>query len=529
MSLYRVENLSVTMPVQARSGGYQASDSILLVQGLNFEIKAGECLALVGESGSGKSLTCLTPFGLSPGITGGAAILEGQNLAVMDEISRRPLRARAAGFIFQQPLTSLTPHLTVGQQLCEAAQQAGGTRPTRAALCAMLDRVGITQADERLDQFPHRLSGGQRQRVMIAAAVAHRPKLLIADEPTTALDAGLRLEIMALIDQMRAEQGLAVLLVSHDLTSVARHADQIIVMRGGHVVESGRARDILDRPSQPYTKALIAAAPRLDGAPPDLPAIGTRLFEGQRVKVSFARPRWRSGRMIAVDDVSLTIAEGEALALVGESGSGKSTLGRALARLGPLDSGDILWRGQTQPPRQKMSRYDRRLIQPVFQDPVASLDPNWRVLDIISEPLKHFSPSLSASERAERVKTALDTVELDPDFAARFPSTLSGGQAQRVAIARALIAEPEMLLLDEATSALDVLVAAQIIGLFARIQRERRLAILCITHDLALARLLCHRVAVLDAGQIVETGPTDAVITNPVHPVTQRLVAASRG
>ncbi|MEK6636837.1 MAG: ABC transporter ATP-binding protein [Pseudomonadota bacterium] len=517
MTLYSVQGLGISI------GG------TALITGVSFEIAAGQCVALVGESGSGKSLTCLTPFGLSPGIASGSARLLGEELCAADERRLRKIRARDIGFIFQQPLTSLTPHLSIGAQLAEAASQSGTPKPSRRELAAMLERVGIAQADERLDAFPHRLSGGQRQRVMIAAATAHGPKLLIADEPTTALDASLRHEIMALIDEMRVQHGLAVLLVSHDLASVAAHADHIIVMQNGRVVESGPTEAILGAPTQAYTKALIAAAPHLDSPRAPLPEVGGTILEAKDIRVTYPRAGWRRGVLTAVDGATLSIGGGEALAIVGESGSGKSTLGRAIARLGPMASGQTIWRGAELPTRAKMRSADRRLIQPVFQDPLASLDPLWRVADIIAEPLRHLMPDLSRGERDMRVAAALESVELPADFASRTPRSLSGGQAQRVAIARALVAEPEMLLLDEATSALDVLVAAQILALFARLQRERRLSILCITHDLALARQLCHRVAVLDAGKIVETGPSDEVIRTPQHPVTQRLVRASRG
>jgi microcin C transport system ATP-binding protein len=520
VSVYTVENLSIVI------------EGRVLVEGVSFSIAAGECVALVGESGSGKSLSCLTPMGLSPGVASGSARLGGAELCGLAERDLRHLRARDVGFVFQQPLTALTPHLTIGAQLAEAACQAGAARPTRAALAAMLKRVGLSDAEERLDQFPHRLSGGQRQRVMIAAAIAHSPKLLIADEPTTALDASLRGEIMALIDRLRAEEGLAVLLVSHDLLTVAGHADRIVVMQHGQMIESGPTATLLSVPEADYSKALIAAAPRLDGPRPAPPAIGAPLIEARDIRVTFPRPGplWgpRRGPLVAVDGVSLSIAQGEALALVGESGSGKSTLGRAIARLGPCDSGAVSWAGTSLPGRKAMKPAHRRLIQPVFQDPVASLDPLWRVEDIIAEPLKALRPELDQSARRGLVAAALTQVELPADFAARRPRSLSGGQAQRIAIARALIADPEMLLLDEATSALDVLVAAQILALLQRLQRQRGLAILAITHDLALARLLCHRIAVLDAGAIVECGEAETIITAPQHPVTRRLVAASR-
>jgi ABC-type microcin C transport system duplicated ATPase subunit YejF len=516
VSVYAVENLCVTI------------DGTLIVEGVDFAIAAGECVALVGESGSGKTLSCLTPFGLSPGTATGSVMLNGTALSGLGERALRPLRASSVGFVFQQPLTALTPHLKIGMQLIEAATQAGAAKPSRAALTAMLARVGLSDGQEKLDQYPHQLSGGQRQRVMIAAAIAHGPALLVADEPTTALDASLRHEVMDLIDRLRVELGMAVLLVSHDLATVRGHADRVVVMQQGRVVESGPSATILGQPQQNYTRALVAAVPLLDGPPPHLPPVGGPLLEASDMTVTFPRAGWRRGRFVAVNGAALTLAAGEALALVGESGSGKSTLGRAIARLGPSDAGKVTWKGNEFPERARMMRDDRRLIQPVFQDPVASLDPRWQVADIVAEPLKHLRPEMTKVERVARVAAALIDVELSPDMVERRPAALSGGQAQRVAIARALIAEPQMLLLDEATSALDVLVAAQIVALLQRLQRERGLAILAITHDLALARHLCHRIAVMHAGQIVESGKAEDVITSPAHPVTQRLVLASR-
>ncbi len=513
-ALYRVEGLTVT------------ADGRRIVEDVAFEIAAGECMALVGASGSGKSVCCLAPFGLSPLSAGGSARLAGEELIGAPEARLRKVRGAQVGFVFQQPLTALTPHLKIGRQLAEAWRQAGAARPSRAELAALLDRVGLDQADERLDQYPHWLSGGQRQRVMIAAAIAHRPKLLVADEPTTALDAELRRAMLEMLAGLRAD-GLAVLLVSHDLPAVARHADRVVVLDGGRMVEAGDAGALFARPAADYTRALIAASPRLTEPAPDLPAPGGALLAADGIGVSFARAGWRRGRVAAVAEASLQVAAGEGLALVGGSGSGKSTLARAIARLGPCDMGAVTWEARALPPRRGMRAADRKLIQPVFQDPVASLDPRWRVADIIAEPLRHLRPELSSMARAGRVAVALAEVELGADFADRRPATLSGGQAQRVAIARALVAEPRLLLLDEATSALDVLVAGRVIALIARLQRERGLAILFITHELAVARRLCHRIAVMADGRIVEEGPIEAVIAAPAHAVTQRLVAAS--
>ncbi len=513
MSVYAVENLCIAIGSKA------------LVEGLSFSIEPSECVALVGESGSGKSLSCLTPFGLSPGTATGSMRLENTELCGLGEAALRPLRAAKVGFVFQQPLTALTPHLKIGKQLAEAATRSGRPHLSRTALAAMLDRVGLPDPDAMLDQYPHRLSGGQRQRVLIAAAIAHDPKLLIADEPTTALDASLRQGIMALIDDLRKERGMAVLLVSHDLASVRGSADRIVVMRDGRTVEAATSAELFARPAQPYSRDLIAATLTLDMAVPVKSDPGPVLLEARGINVSFPRPGWRRGRFLAVAGVDVTVRQGESLALVGESGSGKSTLGRAIARLGPCDSGTVHWAGEMLPRRERMTADHRRLIQPVFQDPVASLDPRWTVRDIIAEPIKHLE---KVRPPQSRVEEALMAVELGTDMLHRTPRSLSGGQAQRVAIARALITNPKMLLLDEATSALDVLVAAQILELLQRLQRERGLALLAITHDLALARLLCHRIAVLDQGQIVEEGKAEDVITSPAHPVTKRLVKASQ-
>jgi ABC-type microcin C transport system duplicated ATPase subunit YejF len=538
MSVYTVEGLAVSIPTRnpepvegllSFSGKKPDFDKLShteIVKGVSFTIAAGECVALVGESGSGKSLTAMTPFGLSVALAAGSAKLAGEELVGLSEAALRHARATHAGFIFQQPLTALTGHMTVAAHLIEAATQAGGSRPDAATLAMMLEAVGIPEPATRLRQYPHQLSGGQRQRVMIACAIAHGPKLLIADEPTTALDASLKAGVMDLLNTLRRKRGMAMLLISHDLESVRGTADRIIVMRAGGMVEAAPTAKLFANPKADYTRALIAASPRLDAELPDRTPVGAVLLEARGISVSFPRPGWRAGNLIAVENASLILHAGEALALVGESGSGKSTLGRAIARLGPCDTGAVDWQGTPLPRRDQMRTSHRRLIQPVFQDPVASLDPRWSVGDIIGEPLKWLEQD---ADRATRIAEALADVELSTDFTARHPRTLSGGQAQRVAIARAIISRPAMLLLDEATSALDVLVAAQIVALLQRLQRERGLAMLAITHDLALARMLCHRIAVMEAGRIVEEGEAAAIIAAPQHPATQRLVAASGG
>lgn len=511
MTLYAVERLAL------------AIGPVPVLHEVSFDVEAGGCTALVGASGSGKTMSCFAPFGLAQGRASGSARLEGRELVGLDERAVRPIRARA-GFVFQQPMTALTPHLTIGAQLAEAA---GNPRPDRRALAAMLDRVGLSDPEARLDQYPHRLSGGERQRALIACATAHGPTLIVADEPTSALDAELRHAILDLLGRLR-EQGLGLLLVSHDLPLVAKHADRVVVLDAGRVAEDGRAGDVLGSPKAEVTRALIDASPRLDSPMPALPEPGAPLIEAEGIGVRFRAPGWRRGRIAAVDDANFALREGEALALVGRSGSGKSTLARAVTRLGPCDRGSVTWRGTPLPTRARMRPEHRRLIQPVFQDPAAGLDPRWTALDSIAEPLAHLRPELSPAERHDRALAALDEVELGGDFATRRPSELSGGQAQRVAIARAIVADPALVLLDEATSALDVLVAGRILSLLERLRDTRRLAVLAITHDLAVARRLCHRIAVIEAGEIVETGDTAALLADPGSDALRRMVAASR-
>ncbi len=505
---YQINNLSVHI------GAARIVDAISLT------LRPGEIVALAGASGAGKSMTAMTPFGLSAGVASGSAMLDGIELIGMAERDLARIRAEKLGFVFQQPLTALTPHRTVAQALIEAAGQAGGPRPDKAALVAMLEAVGLSRPAERLAQYPHRLSGGERQRVLIAAALAHGPHYLIADEPVSALDAALRGEIMALLTRLCRERGMAMLLVSHDLAGIERHADRLLLLDKGRVLESGSAESIAHAPTTDYGQRLMAATPRLTEPFAPLPEPGEVLLSADTVSVHFPKPGWRRGRLDAVADASLTLAKGETLALVGGSGSGKSTLGRAIAGLGPMQAGAVLWQGVPLPPRAKRTAEHRRLIQPVFQDPLASLDPRWTVKDIILEPVKWLLPEVAAP-----IDELLNEVGLPAEFATRKPAALSGGQAQRVAIARALAANPAMLLLDEATSALDPLVADGVTGLFAKLQRERGLSLLFITHDLALARRVAHRIAVMENGRIVECATRETIFANPQAEATKRLIA----
>ncbi len=498
-----------------------------IVDGISFTIAPGEIVALAGASGAGKSMTAMTPFGLTGATATGSAVLGGAELVGMDEAALRAVRASQLGFVFQQPLTALTPHRTVSAHLTEAAMQAGGARPSRAAMIAMLEQVGLSRPAERLAAYPHRLSGGERQRVLIAAALAHVPKLLIADEPVSALDSALRGEIMAMLTRLCRDRGMAMLLVSHDLAGIEHHADRLILLEQGHVAEAGAARAVALSPKSDYGQRLMAATPRLDEPMMPLPEPGDVILQAEAISVRFPKPGWRRGTLQAVDAASLTLKRGETLALVGGSGSGKSTLGRAIAGLGPMQSGSIRWQGDSLPVRNKRTAAHRRIIQPVFQDPLASLDPRWRVADIIAEPLRWLMPHMNAAQRTERAHALLKEVGLDADFAIRKPAALSGGQAQRVAIARALAVDPDILLLDEATSALDPLVAGGVTDLFSKLQRERGLSMLFITHDLALARRLAHRIAVMEDGRIVEMAQRETLFSNPQADATRRLIAAS--
>jgi ABC-type glutathione transport system ATPase component len=495
-----------------------------IVDGISFTLAPGEIVALAGASGAGKSMTAMTPFGLSAGRASGSAILDGVELVGLSESELSQIRARQLGFVFQQPLTALTPHRTVAQHLAEAAMQAGGARPDKTAMVAVLEAVGLSRPDERLAQYPHRLSGGERQRVLIAAALAHGPRYLVADEPVSALDAALRGEIMALLTRLCRKRGMAMLLVSHDLAGIEKHADRLLLLDQGNVAERGTAKQIALKPATDYGQRLMAATPRLTDPMAELPMPGETLLMAEKVTVIFPRPGWRRGKIQAVVDASLTLAKGETLALVGGSGSGKSTLGRAIAGLGPMQTGTVFWQDQPLPVRAKRYAEHRCLIQPVFQDPLASLDPRWTVSDIISEPMKWLLPQ---ADQQAKVAALLAEVGLPEEFAARKPAALSGGQAQRVAIARALSADPQMLLLDEATSALDPLVADGVTGLFAKLQRDRGLSLLFITHDLALARRVAHRIAVMDTGRIVECADRKELFANPQAEATKRLIAAS--
>ena len=506
MSLLRFENFAVR---------YGAKN---IVEKASFSVARGQAVAIVGESGSGKSQLWMTALGLTQAQHSGQIFFEDAPIS-----APRALLGKRIGCIFQQPETALTPHLSIAAQLAETA----GTHAPDI-LARHLEEVGIARARARLQDYPHQLSGGERQRLMIAMALAHQPDLLIADEPTTALDVLVARDILNLIDDLRARRGLALLLISHDLAHVAGRADHVVVMEKGQIVEQGAAACVLQNPVAPYTRRLRAAAPVLDG--PVAPPVQSdeMLLEAKAVRVCFTQSQgmWRKNVVEAVAGVDVHVRRGEALGIVGASGSGKSTLARAIARLGPCTSGDVRWQGQPMPARAEMTPAWRRHMQMVFQDPRDSLDPMLQVRDLIAAPLATLRPDIARRDIAQRVAEMMQATGLDPALARARVRHLSGGQAQRVAIARALISEPALLICDEATSALDVSVQADILALIADLAQSRGLSLLFVSHDLAVVRRLCQRVIVMQAGQIVEEGPTPEVIAAPRHAFTRALVAA---
>jgi oligopeptide/dipeptide ABC transporter ATP-binding protein len=500
-----------------------------VVDSLSLDLAAGRCLGVIGESGAGKSQAFLALLGLSaPGArVQGTARLRGEDLLA----GAAGLRGRRVAMIFQDPLTSLTPHLRIGRQISESLRvHRGFSRvAARARAAELLDQVRVNDVPRRLRQYPHELSGGMRQRVMIAMALACDPELLIADEPTTALDVSVQAQLLALLRQLMNERNMALVVVTHDMGVISALADEVVVMRAGRAVDRGAVEQILGAPAHEYTRSLIAATPRMDEAlPPSVAESGEpAALEVREVSV---RHRLRApvfGRapvLVAVDGVSLRIAPGEALGIVGESGCGKSSLARALLRLNDVAAGEIVWLGRPiQELRGDQLRPVRTGLQMVFQDPVASLDPRQDVAGIVAEPLEALRPGLSAQERRSRALAMLEQVGLGADFANRRSDTLSGGQCQRVAIARAMVLEPKLLVCDEAVSSLDVSIQAQILDLLADIKR-RGTGIVFVSHNLAVVRRLCERVLVMYLGRAVESGPTSAVFGAPHHPYTRMLL-----
>ncbi len=520
MTLLAVDNLTIAF----------GPDKV--VDDVSFTLDRGETLAIVGESGSGKSLTALSVLRLLPDTAraSGSVRLDGTDMLTAPEPALMRARGSTAGMIFQEPMTSLNPLHRIGRQVAEAVGLHGRT-PTPALVERLLARVGFADAATRLEAFPHQLSGGQRQRVMIAIALANDPALLIADEPTTALDVTIQAQILALLAEERRQRGLGLLLISHDLNVVRRIADRVAVMQHGRIVEQGPAAALFAAPKHPYTRMLLASEPA--GRPAPVPDAAPEAARLEALRVAFPVRRGLLGRTVAtvkaVDGADLAIRQGETLGLVGESGSGKSTIGFALLKLQPAQ-GRIVVLGQDMSTwSEPQVRPWRRRMQLVFQDPFGSLSPRMDVGTIIAEGLRVHEPGLAPDARVARVATALAEVGLPPDSATRYPHEFSGGQRQRIAIARAIVLAPSLMVLDEPTSALDRSVQGQVIELLRALQAKHGIAYLFISHDLAVVRAMSHRIAVMQAGRIVEQGQADQVLAHPRTPYARALMAAAFG
>ena len=525
--LLSVEDLSVTF----RQGGRET----LAVDRVSFSIAKGETLALVGESGSGKSVSALSILKLlnypAAHHPSGKVLFNGQDLIAADEDAMRKVRGNDITMVFQEPMTSLNPLHTIERQIGEILELHKGLRgeKARARTLELLDLVGIRDAASRLDAYPHQLSGGQRQRVMIAMALANEPELLIADEPTTALDVTVQAQILKLLKELQGRLGMAMLFITHDLGIVRRIADRVCVMLKGKVVEHGPVAEIFGNPQHDYTRRLLAAEPK--GRPAPVPADAATLLEAGPVKVWFpiksGLMRRVSGHVKAVDGISVKVREGETLGVVGESGSGKTTLGLAILRL-IASEGPIVFLGdRIDGLSSKQVRPKRKDLQVVFQDPYGSLSPRMSVAEIVAEGLAIQQPDLTYQRQREIVAQALADVGLDPAAMDRYPHEFSGGQRQRIAIARAMALDPKFVVLDEPTSALDMSVQAQIVELLRGLQAKRKLGYLFISHDLKVVRALSHRVVEMQNGKVVEEGPAEAIFAQPREAYTQALLAAA--
>ncbi|HSX73689.1 MAG TPA: ABC transporter ATP-binding protein [Shinella sp.] len=539
-----IENLTTSFKT---AEGWRA-----VIRDINVEVNAGETVAIVGESGSGKSVTALSTMRLLPAGRArceGRILLEGRDLLQASEAEMRSVRGGTIGMIFQEPMTSLNPVFTIGNQIAEALvlHRDLSWKAAEAEALRLMERVRIPAAKSRLNEYPHKFSGGMRQRVMIAMALACRPKLLIADEPTTALDVTVQAEILHLLRELQREENMGVLFITHDMGVVAEVADRTVVMFRGDMVETGPTAEIFAAPKAVYTKALLASIPRLGtmgdaAAPrrfPDVdPATGKAsdgrvtspvpdgvapILKVEKLAVRFALPQ---GQIHAVEGVSFDLKPGETLALVGESGCGKSTTGRAIMRLVDPSAGSITVDGQdVAKARSRALRAMRRTSQMIFQDPFASLNPRITIGSAIAEPMLAHG-LMGRREAKERVAELLQQVGLSAAMADRHPHEFSGGQRQRISIARAIALQPKLIVADEAVSALDVSVKAQVSNLLLDLQEQHRLAYLFISHDMAVVERVSHRVAVMFLGEIVEIGPRAAIFDNPQHAYTRRLISA---
>ncbi|AIJ89927.1 ABC transporter ATP-binding protein [Brucella melitensis] len=514
---------------------HQDGEDRIAVNLISFDIAEGETVALVGESGSGKSVSALSVLKLLPypaaSHPSGEILFNGTDLMRASEPELRRVRGNDITMIFQEPMTSLNPLHTIERQVSEILRvhQGMGEQAARARTLQLLHEVGIREPEKRLNAFPHQLSGGQRQRVMIAMALANKPKLLIADEPTTALDVTVQAQILNLLAELKAAQGMSMLFITHDLGIVRKIADKVCVMNKGEIVEAGRTRDIFDNPQHPYTKHLLAAEPK--GEPPLADPTTKVVMEGKDIRVWFPIKKGFMRRTVdhvkAVDGINVNLRAGQTLGVVGESGSGKTTLGLALSRM-------ISSRGEIRFEGRDIARFSfkdmrplRREMQIVFQDPFGSLSPRMTIADIIAEGLLVHEPRLSADDRDARVIAALNEVNLDPETRFRYPHEFSGGQRQRIAIARAMVLNPKFVMLDEPTSALDMSVQAQVVDLLRALQKKHDLAYLFISHDLKVVRALANDVLVMRNGKIVEYGPAKDIFANPQTDYTKALMAAA--
>ena len=513
----------------------QGKKEILAVDRISFDIGKGETVAIVGESGSGKSVTALSVMKLLPYPAArhpsGTVHFKGQELLHLPEHEIRKVRGNDITIIFQEPMTSLNPLHTIEKQIGEILDLHRGMSgaAARQRILELLTQVGIPDPETRLGSYPHQLSGGQRQRVMIAMALANEPDLLIADEPTTALDVTVQAQILKLLKDIQSRLGMSMLFITHDLGIVRRIADRVCVMSMGKIVEQGPVERIFTAPEHPYTRALLAAEPKPDPAPlqPAAPVV----VQTNGLKVWFPIKRGVLRRVVghikAVDGVSIEVRKGETLGVVGESGSGKTTLGLALLRLISSDGPVVFMGNQLQGLKFKEMRPFRRDMQIVFQDPFGSLSPRMSIADILAEGLDVHQPKLTRAERDQRVVRALEDVGLDPESRFRYPHEYSGGQRQRIAVARTLVLEPTFIVLDEPTSALDMLIQAQIVDLLRDLQKRRNLTYLFISHDLRVVAALASRLMVMRHGKVVEEGPAMELFKNPKSDYTRALFAAA--
>lgn len=517
-----------------------------VVQGVSFDLRPGEKLALVGESGSGKTITALSLLKLVPQArVEGSAVFDvpgeaPRQLLALGDRALRGVRGREVAVIFQEPMTALNPLFTIGDQIAEIIELHEGLPRAQAwqRAVALLESTGIPEPHRRAGAFPHQLSGGQRQRAMIAMALACQPRLLLADEPTTALDVTLRQQILGLLDDLQRSHGMAVLMITHDLNLVRHFADRVAVMERGLLVEQGTVGEVFSQPRHPYTRKLLDSRPRREVVEDVSTAAGggaTAVLRAEGLDVAYPVPRpglkgWFShGEFLAVKGAELTLRPGRTLGVIGESGSGKSTL--ALAALGlQAFRGTMQVDGQAWTLDARTDKPLRRIVQVVFQDPFSSLSPRMTVEDIVTEGLEIHHPHLSQAQRRTQALATLDEVGLNeaqfPGLLERYPHEFSGGQRQRLALARALVVEPKALVLDEPTSALDVTIQKQILALLQRLQRERGLSYLLITHDVDVVAAMAHEVLVMKDGTIVESGPVSQVLQHPVHPYTRMLLSA---